>query len=56
MGKRDAYAILLGKIERRGHWEALDVRMRIILKFIIQNRMVWTRFIWLRMGISGRLL
>jgi hypothetical protein len=43
---------------KRDHLEDLDTGGRIILKWIleVQNRVVWTGFIWLRIGPSGRLL
>jgi hypothetical protein len=42
----------------RDHLEDLGVDVRIILEWILgkYSGKVWTRFIWLRIGASGRLL
>jgi hypothetical protein len=39
-------------------WEDLDVDGRIVLKWIMEkyDGVVWTRFIWLRIGVNGELL
>jgi hypothetical protein len=38
----------------RDHYKGLDVGGRIILKFILKkhDRVIWTGFIWLRIGTS----
>jgi hypothetical protein len=44
--------------KERDHWEDPDVGERIILRWIlkIQDGVVWTGLIWLRIGTSGGLL
>jgi hypothetical protein len=44
--------------KERKHYEHLAVGVRIILKYTLQKKdeVVWTGFIWLRMGTSGGLL
>jgi hypothetical protein len=46
------------KIEERDHKEDLDVDGKIIIKLILESKDVRarTKFIWLRIGTSGRLL
>jgi hypothetical protein len=50
--KRNAYRILVGKPEGK---EDLNVSGRIILRWILemQDGVVWTGLIWLRIGTSG---
>jgi hypothetical protein len=49
-----AYRILVGKSEGR----YIHVGGRMILRWILekQDEVIWTGFIWLRMGTSGGLL
>jgi hypothetical protein len=44
--------------KERDHWEDLDVGEMIIFRWILEqyDEVVWTAFIWLRIGTSGRLL
>jgi hypothetical protein len=44
--------------KERGHLEDLDVGGRITLYLILEqyDGVVWTRFMWLRIGTSGGLL
>jgi hypothetical protein len=50
-------AFWLGNTNRRDHLQDLGFD-RIILKWILkkQDEGMWTGFIWLRIGTSGRLL
>jgi hypothetical protein len=50
--------ILVRKLEGRNHLRILGINGRIILKWILKNWdvMMWTGFIWLKIGNSGRLL
>jgi hypothetical protein len=43
--------------KKRGYWEDQDVGRWTISKWILerQDGMVWTGFIWLRIGTSGGL-
>jgi hypothetical protein len=45
---------LMGRV----HFEDLGINVRILLKWSLmkQDGMVWTGFIWLRIGTNGRLL
>jgi hypothetical protein len=54
--KRNAYGILVGKPEGKCQQEDLDVGGRIILIWIleIQDGVVWTGFIWLRIRDQGK--
>jgi hypothetical protein len=56
--KRNVYGYLWESQEERDHQEDPDVGGRIILKRIIQGLglMIWTGYIWLRIGASGWLL
>jgi hypothetical protein len=55
---RNAYRILVGKPEGKRLLESSEVGGRIILKWILelQDRVVWTGLIWLRIRTSGGLL
>jgi hypothetical protein len=48
----------VGCQKERNHYENLDVGRRTILKWIYEKKdgVVWTGFIWLRIGTSGWLL
>jgi hypothetical protein len=48
----------LGNLKRRDNSEDLAVDGRTVLKWILgkYGGMVWTGFMWLRIGTSGRLL
>jgi hypothetical protein len=50
---RNAYSILVGKPEGRGHSEDLGIVGRIILDWILGK---WNGCIWLRIRISVRFL
>jgi hypothetical protein len=54
---RNAY-FLVENLEGRDHVEDLDVDGRIILERVLgkEGGMLWTGFMWLRIGTSGRLL
>jgi hypothetical protein len=58
MGEKNTCRILVEKPEERDHWEDLDVGGRIILRRILERSdgVVWTGFIWLKIGTSGGLL
>jgi hypothetical protein len=45
-------------LKRKKHLRVLSMDERVILKSILKNRdaIVWTRFIWLKIGHSGRFL
>jgi hypothetical protein len=45
-------------LKQRDHSETLDIDGRVILKWNLKEKdsMVWTRFMWLRIGIIRRLL
>jgi hypothetical protein len=49
------HSVLVGKPEGKNHYKDLDVGGRIILRWILekQDGVVWTGFIWLRIGTSG---
>jgi len=53
-----SHNILVGNLEGREHLEDLDVDGKTILERILRkySESVWTGFIWLRTGTSGRLL
>jgi hypothetical protein len=52
--RRDVYRVLVGKPERRGHFEGLSLDGRIILRWIFKwNGSLWTGSIWLRIGTGG---
>jgi hypothetical protein len=55
---RNAYSILVRKLEGKSHLEDLSIDGRIMLQWISekQSGMLWTGFIWLRTRTSGRLL
>jgi hypothetical protein len=55
--RTSAYRILVGKPEGKRPLDRPTVDGRIILKWVLQGSAgkVWTRFIWLRIGTSGRL-
>jgi hypothetical protein len=55
---RNAYRMLGGKPEGEKYSEDLDVDGNVILEWILwkYGGKVWTGFIWLRIGTSGRLL
>jgi hypothetical protein len=40
--------------KRKDHYEDIDVGLRVILKWILEryNGVVWTGFIWFRIGAS----
>jgi hypothetical protein len=42
----------------RDHWKDLDIGGKMILTWILAkyDGFVWTRLIWLRIGITGELL
>jgi hypothetical protein len=44
--------------KERDHKEDVDVGWRVIFKWILEKYygVIWTGFIWLRIGTSGRLL
>jgi hypothetical protein len=48
----------LENLEGRDHLEVLAVDGRVILEWMLKKwvRRVWTGFMWLRVGTSGRLL
>jgi hypothetical protein len=55
--KRNAYRILAGKSEGRGHLEDLRVNGKIILKLTFKaTRRTWTGYMWLQAGTCGGLL
>jgi hypothetical protein len=56
--KKNAYRILVGKPEGKRSLGRQDVGGWTILKWILEryDGMVWTGSIWLRIGISRRLL
>jgi hypothetical protein len=49
---------MFGNLKGRNHLEDLDVDGSIVLKRILKkyDEVMWTGFIWLRIGISGGLL
>jgi hypothetical protein len=55
---RNAYRIVVGKSEGKGHLKELDVDGRVVLIWISGEKCgrVWTGFIWLRIGICVRAL
>jgi hypothetical protein len=55
---RNAYKILVGKLERKGHLGNLGVYGKVVLKWILEKRGVkmWTGLIWLKIGSNGGLL
>jgi hypothetical protein len=55
---RNAHTILVGKPEGKRHSEELGVDGRIILKWILRKLgwKLWTGFIWLRIGNSGKVV
>jgi hypothetical protein len=56
--KRNPYKILMGVSEGKRPLEKIRSTWRIILKGILerQDGVVWTGFIWLRIGTIGELL
>jgi hypothetical protein len=54
---RNACRVLVGKPERKDHYEHLDLNRKIILKCILKKKDGGVRigFIWLRIETSGRL-
>jgi hypothetical protein len=44
--------------KERDHYENLDLGGRMIQEWVLEKEdgVVWTGFIWLRIGTSGRLL
>jgi len=54
----NAYSILVGKPERKNHLKGISVDESIILELILgkYRGMVWTKFIWIRIGTSGGIL
>jgi hypothetical protein len=55
---RNACRVLVGKPQTRDHYEDPDIVGRVILRWILEkcDRVVWTGYIWLRIGTSGGLL
>jgi hypothetical protein len=56
--KRNAYRVLVGKLEGKKPPEDLNGGGKIILRWILEksDEMVWTALIWLRKETSGGLL
>jgi hypothetical protein len=56
-GRRGGYGVLVGKPERKNHFEDLGIDGRIILKLIF-NRwdLAWTGLIWLSIWTGDGLL
>jgi hypothetical protein len=56
--KRNACRVLVGKPEERGPLGRPRCRLGIVLRWILEklDGMIWTGFIWLRIGTSGKLL
>jgi hypothetical protein len=54
----NGYRILVGKPEGRDHWEDQNIGGWRLLSLISERQvmLVWTGFIWLRIGTIGRLL
>jgi hypothetical protein len=52
---RNEYKIIDAKLKGKDHLEDLDIDGRMILKLIlqIQAAIIWTGFIWLRIGTIG---
>jgi hypothetical protein len=55
---RNAYNILIGKPAERNHLENLGVDWKIMLERMLYNKcgLLWTGFIWLRLGTDVGLL
>jgi hypothetical protein len=55
---RNAYNILVGNMKERDLSEDLSVDGKIILECMLEkySGMLWTGFIWLRIGTSGGVL
>jgi len=55
---RSEFTILVGKQKRKDHLEDLGEDGWLILELILEKRcwQMWTGFIWLRIGASGKLL
>jgi hypothetical protein len=53
---KNAYKILVGKPNRKDHSQDLGVDGRKILELILENRVAWSGFIWLRIETGGELL
>jgi hypothetical protein len=45
-------------LKQRDHSETLHIDGRVVMKWNLKGKdsMVWTRFMWLRMDTTGRLL
>jgi hypothetical protein len=54
--KRNAYIVLVGNPERKKPLGRPRRRCVDNIKIERQDEMVWTRFIWLRIGTTGELL
>jgi hypothetical protein len=53
--RRSAYRVLVGRPERKNHFEDPDIDGSIILKRIFNKRdgEAWTGLIWLSIGTGG---
>jgi hypothetical protein len=51
---KNAYKLLVGKLDGRDYSEDLVIEMRKILELIEELSLrVWIGFIWIRIGVSG---
>jgi hypothetical protein len=53
--KRNAYRLLVGKPEERGHYEDRGIDGWLILGWILWtwDGVLWIGFVWLRVGTGG---
>jgi hypothetical protein len=53
--RRYVYRVLVGKLERKNHWEDAGIDERIILSWIFRKWDVgaWNGSSWLRIGTAG---